>query len=93
MRISRGIEVEIDVDIELNDVIEYIENCYSEKELQEIKELVFEGLEGLEEVEDDNVDVYIRNTQNFQTAKEAFFNAVNRGINLNSLINILDNLA
>ena len=78
------------VDIELDDVIEYIENCYSKKELQEIKELV---LEELEEVTDNSVDGYIRNTQNYETAKEAFFNAVNRGIDLNSLTNILDNLA
>jgi hypothetical protein len=82
--------VEVDVDIELEDVLEYIGNCYSKKELQEIKESV---LEELEEVDDDNVEGYIRNTQNFQTAKEAFFNAVNRGIDLNSLTNILDNLA
>ena len=27
----------VDVDIELDDVIEYIENCYSDKELQKIK--------------------------------------------------------
>ena len=60
------------------------------KELQEIKELV---LEELEEEDDDSVDGYIRNTQNYETAKEAFFNAVNRGIDLNSLTNILDNLA
>jgi predicted Ser/Thr protein kinase len=88
MRISR--EIEVDIDVELDDVLEYIEGCCSKKELQEIKEAV---LEGLEEVDDDSVDGYIRNTQNFQTAKEAFFNAVNRGIDLNSLTNILDNLA
>lgn len=88
MRISR--EIEVDIDVELDDVIEYIENCYSKKELQEIKELV---LEELEEVTDNSVDGYIRNTQNYETAKEAFFNAVNRGIDLNSLTNVLDNLA
>ena len=88
MRISR--EIEVDIDVELDDVIEYIENCYSKKELQEIKEAV---LEELEEEDDDSVDGYIRNTQNYETAKEAFFNAVNRGIDLNSLTNILDNLA
>ena len=88
MRISR--EVEVDIDVELDDVLEYIENCYSNKELLVLKEAV---LEELEEVDDDNVEGYIRNTQNFQTAKEAFFNAVNRGIDLNSLTNILDNLA
>ena len=87
MRISR--EVEVDIDVELDDVLEYIENCYSNKELLVLKEAV---LEELEEVDDDNVEGYIRNTQNFQTAKEAFFNAVNRGIDLNSLTNILDNL-
>lgn len=88
MRISR--EIEVDIDVELDDVIEYIENCYSKKELQEIKEAV---LEELEEEDDDSVDGYIRNTQNYETAKEAFFNAVIRGIDLNSLTNILDNLA
>jgi|LakMenEpi03Aug12_release.lakeMendotaPanAssembly.Ray.scaffolds.fasta_scaffold1537843_1 hypothetical protein len=88
MRISR--EVEVDIDVELDDVLEYIENCYSNKELLVLKEAV---LEELNEVDDDNVDGYIRNTQNFQTAKEAFFNAVNRGIDLNLLTNILDNLA
>ena len=77
--------VEVDVDIELEDVLEYIENCYSDKQLQKIKDAIND------EVED--VDKYIRNTQNFQTAKEAFFNAINRGIDLNSLTNILDNLA
>jgi 5,10-methylene-tetrahydrofolate dehydrogenase/methenyl tetrahydrofolate cyclohydrolase len=51
MRISR--EIEVDIDVELDDVIEYIGNCYSKKELQEIKEAV---LEELEEVDDDNVD-------------------------------------
>jgi len=88
MRISR--EIEVDIDVELDDVIDYIGNCFSKKELQEIKEAV---LEELEEVDDDNVDGYIRNTQNFQTAKEAFFSAVNRGIDLNKLTNILDNLS
>lgn len=88
MRISR--EIEVDIDVELDDVLEYIENCYSKKELQEIKEAV---LEELEEVDDNSVDGYIRNTQNYETAKEAFFNAVNRGIDLNSLTNVLDNLA
>jgi hypothetical protein len=88
MRISR--EVEVDIDVELDDLLEYIENCYSNKELLVLKEAV---LEELNEVDDDNVDGYIRNTQNFQTAKEAFFNAVNRGIDLNLLTNILDNLA
>jgi len=78
----------VEVDIELEDVLGYIENCRSDEELQEIKEAVFEELE-----EEDNVDAYIRNTQNFQTAKEAFFSAVNRSIDLNSLTNILDNLA
>jgi hypothetical protein len=77
--------VEVDVDIELEDVLEYIENCYSDKELQKIKDAINDEVE--------EVDKYIRNTQNFQIAKEAFFNAVNRGIDLNSLTNILDNLA
>jgi len=77
--------VEVDVDIELEDVLEYIENCYSDKQLQKIKDAIND------EVED--VDKYIRNTQNFQTAKEAFFSAVNRGIDLNKLTNILDNLS
>jgi len=88
MRISR--EIEVDIDVELDDVLEYIENCYSNKELLVLKEAV---LEELEEVDDDNVEGYIRDTQNFQTAKEAFFNAINRGIDVNSLTNILDNLA
>lgn len=80
----------VDVDIELDDVIEYIENCYSDKELQKIKDVV---MDGLNEVDDSAVEGYIRNTQNYETAKEAFFNAVNRGIDLNKLTNILDNLA
>ena len=80
----------VDVDIELDDVIEYIENCYSDKELQKIKDVV---MDGLNEVDDSAVEGYIRNTQNYETAKEAFFNAVNRGIDLNSLTNVLDNLA
>ena len=88
MRISR--EIEVDIDVELDDVLEYIEGCCSKKELLVLKEAV---LEELEEVNDDNVEGYIRNTQNFQRAKEAFFSAVNRGIDLNSLTNILDNLA
>jgi len=87
MRISR--EIEADIDVELDDVLEYIGNCWSKKELQEIKDAVLEELEE----DDDSVDGYIRNTQNFQTAKEAFFSAVNRGIDLNSLTNILDNLS
>ena len=75
----------VDVDIELDDVIEYIENCYSDKELQKIKDVV---MDGLNEVDDSAVEGYIRNTQNYETAKEAFFNAVNRGIDLNKLTNI-----
>ena len=82
--------VEVDVDIELDDVIEYIENCYSDKELQKIKDVV---MDGLNEVDDSAVEGYIRNTQNYETAKEAFLNTVNRGIDLNKLTNILDNLA
>ena len=80
----------VDVDIELDDVIEYIENCYSDKELQKIKDVV---MDGLNEVDDSAVEGYIRNTQNYETAKEAFFNAVNRVIYLNLLTNVLDNLA
>ena len=80
----------VDVDIELDDVIEYIENCYSDKELQKIKAVV---MDGLNEVDDSAVEGYIRNTQNYETAKEAFFNTVNHGIDLNKLTNILDNLA
>jgi len=87
MRISR--EIEADIDVELDDVLEYIGNCWSKKELQEIKDAVLEELEE----DDDSVDGYIRNTQNFQTAKEAFFSAVNRGIDLNKLTSILDNLS
>lgn len=82
--------VEVDVDIELDDVIEYIENCYSDKELQKIKDVV---IDGLNKVDDSAVEGYIRNTQNYETAKEAFLNTVNRGIDLNKLTNILDNLA
>ena len=88
MRCYKNAEVE--VEIELDDVIEYIENCYSDKELQKIKDVV---IDGLNEVDDSAVEGYIRNTQNYETAKEAFFNAVNRGIDLNKLTNILDNLA
>ena len=37
-------EIEVDVDIEFEDVLEYVEGCYSKSELEQIKETVDSNL-------------------------------------------------
>ena len=88
MRISK--KMDVDVELDMYDIIGYIRECSSQKELLNIKSELFEVLE---EAEECSVNWSIRNTQNYETAKEAFFKAANRNINLNLLTDILNSLS
>lgn len=82
MGIYKTVDVDVEVNVELEDVIDFIFEA-SDYELEKIKEAC-----------EDNSPIhpYIANTVKYEFAYNAFINAVNRSVDLSTIETILNSL-
>ena len=88
MRTYKTVETDIDVEIELEDVIDFITSGASKKDLQEIFETVCDEL-GMSQ---SSINSGIESTQRYDDLMEAVNNAVNRHVDLRVMADIINAL-
>jgi hypothetical protein len=88
MRTYKTVETDIDVEIELEDVIDFITSGAGEKDLQEIFETVCDEL-GMNQ---SSINSGIESTQRYDDLMEAVNNAVNRHVDLRVMADIINAL-
>jgi len=88
MRTYKTVETDIDVEIELEDVIDFITSGAGEKDLQEIFETVCDEL-GMNQ---SSINSGIESTQRYDDLMEAVNNAVNRYVDLRVMADIINSL-
>ena len=88
MRIYKTVEADVDVELELEDVIDFITSGAGEKDLQEIFETVCDEL-GMNQ---SSINSGIESTQRYDNLMEAVNNAVNRHVDLRVMTDIINTL-
>ena len=88
MKTYKTVETDIDVEIELEDVIDFITGGAGEKDLQEIFETVCDEL-GMNQ---SSINSGIESTQRYDDLMEAVNNAVNRHVDLRVIADIINAL-
>ena len=84
----KTVEVDVDVEVELDDVIDFITSGAGKKDLEEIFEAVCDELG----VTQSSINSSIENTQRYDDLMEAVNNAVNRHVDLRVLADIINSL-
>jgi coenzyme F420-reducing hydrogenase delta subunit len=88
MRIYKTVEADVDVELELEDVIDFITGGAGEKDLQEIFETVCDELG----INQSSINSGIESTQRYDDLMEAVNNAVNRHVDLRVMTDIINTL-
>ena len=88
MRTYKTVETDVDVEIELEDVIDFITGGAGEEDLQEIFETVCDEL-GMSQ---SSINSGIESTQRYDDLMEAVNNAVNRHVDLRVMADIINAL-
>jgi len=88
MRTYKTVETDVDVEIELEDVIDFITSGAGKKDLQEIFETVCDEL-GMSQ---SSINSGIESTQRYDDLMEAVNNAVNRHVDLRVMADIINAL-
>lgn len=84
----KTVEVDVDVEVELDDVIDFITSGAGKKDLEEIFEAVCDEL-GMTQ---SSINSSIFNTQRYDDLMEAVNNAVNRHVDLRVMTDIINSL-
>lgn len=84
----KTVEVDVDVEVELDDVIDFITSGAGNKDLEEIFEAVCDELG----VTQSSINSSIFNTQRYDDLMEAVNNAVNRHVDLRVMADIINSL-
>lgn len=84
----KTVEVDVDVELELDDVIDFITSGAGKKDLEEILETVCDELG----VTQSSINSSIFNTQRYDDLMEAVNNAVNRHVDLRVMTDIINSL-
>lgn len=82
----KTVEVDVDVELELDDVIDFITSGANKKDLEEIFETVCDELG----VTQSSINSSIFNTQRYDDLMEAVNNAVNRHVDLRVMADIIN---
>jgi hypothetical protein len=88
MRTYKTVETDVDVEIELEDVIDFISDSAGKRDLQEIYEAVCDELG----ITQSSVNSNIESTQRYEDLMEAITNAVNRCVDLRVMTDIINSL-
>jgi hypothetical protein len=88
MRTYKTVEVDVDVELELDDVIDFITSGAGKKDLEEIFEAVCDELG----VTQSSINSGIESTQRYDDLMEAVNNAVNRHVDLRVMADIINAL-
>ena len=88
MRTYKTVEADVDVEIELEDVIDFISDSAGKRDLQEIYEAVCDELG----ITQSSVNSNIESTQRYEDLMEAVTNAVNRCVDLRVMTDIINSL-
>jgi hypothetical protein len=88
MRTYKTVETDVDVEIELEDVIDFISDSAGKRDLQEIYEAVCDELG----ITQSSVNSNIESTQRYEDLMEAVTNAVNRCVDLRVMTDIINSL-